>query len=362
MPGFRSNRYARSQKNSPLRILIPIIVLAGAIGIVFALFQNSQSQVKNRAAQTQQVDQTGADDAVDATAEERTPVDQPDTTEPVDADQPETPADEVPESVDPDGPTTPLIGAPDEGEVQPTQPVTGDGLFDGLRARVFGPNPQDSVAATLGSPYFDSDYNLEVELTYLGAGVKRILLNKEFETASDLVAARERRQAGETDIEAEGQFVLTNFGEQPVTQADGSTVTYRLVPLAAVAMLVEDQRVDLFGGINGQLWRAGDRPGEMIAEIENASGQVVARGPFVRGQAEQLRHRRRTARREPDRPAADLRVGAGRPARSRARQDRLLTAVDAAYPLRLHADRPAGLAGSAGRGRRSPEAPDERAG
>lgn len=266
-----------AKKNSPLRILIPIIVLAGAIGIVFALFQNSQSQVKNRAAQTQQVDQSGAEEAVDATAEDRTPVDQPDTTEPVDADQPETPADEVPESVDPDGPTTPLIGAPDEGEVQPTQPVTGDGLFDGLRARVFGPNPQDSVAATLGSPYFDSDYNLEVELTYLGAGVKRILLNKEFETASDLVAARERRQAGETDIEAEGQFVLTNFGEQPVTQADGSTVTYRLVPLAAVAMLVEDQRVDLFGGINGQLWRAGDRPGEMIAEIENASGQVVAR-------------------------------------------------------------------------------------
>ncbi len=36
-------------------------------------------------------------------------------------------------------------------------------------ARVFGPNPQDSVAATLGSPYFDSDYNLEVELTYLRA-------------------------------------------------------------------------------------------------------------------------------------------------------------------------------------------------
>ncbi len=75
--------------------------------------------------------------------------------------------------------------------------------------------------------------------------MKRILLNKGVQTASDLVAACERMQAGETDIGPEGQFVLTNFGEQPVTQADGSTVTYRLVPLAAVAMLVEDQRVDL---------------------------------------------------------------------------------------------------------------------
>ncbi len=266
-----------AKKNSPLRILIPIIVLAGAIGIVFALAQNAQNQALNRAAQTQPVDQTGADEVVDQTADDQSPVDQPETTEPADADQPETPAGDVPETIDPDGATTPQIGAPDEDEAQPAEPLTGDGLFDGLRARVFGPNPQDSVAATLGSPYFDSDYDLEVELTYLGAGVKRILLNKEFETATDLVAARERLQAGETNIEAEGQYVLTSFGEQPFTQADGSAITYRLVPLAAVAMLVDDQRIDLFGGVPGQLWRAGDRPGEMVAEIENASGQLVAR-------------------------------------------------------------------------------------
>ena len=278
-----------AKKNSPLRILVPLIVLAGAIGIVFALAQNANNQALNRASQTQQVDQAADDDQ----ASNETPgesgesggSEQPPTpADPVDGDGAEdVPGDEGGDDAgadaeQPEAPADPQIDAPeDDGEAQPTVPVTGEGLFDGLQARSFGPNPQDSVAVRLGSPYFDSDYDLEVELTYLGAGVKRILLNKEFDSADELVAARERLQAGETDIIAEGQYELINFGEQAVVQADGSTVTFRLVPLAAVAMLVEDQRVDLFGGINGQLWRDGDRPGEMVAEIENSSGQLVAR-------------------------------------------------------------------------------------
>ncbi|MFI4855532.1 MAG: membrane protein insertase YidC [Phycisphaerales bacterium JB065] len=261
-----------AKKNSSLRIIVPIIVLAAAIGIVLALGSNAQNQTRKRTTQNQnaaQVDDTtpspsGGDETKSPETQSGSEADQPADDQPVPAD---------PEAPEADQPEQPAADGADDG----AQPTTDDGVFDGLKARVFGPNPADGIAETLGSPYFDSDYDFEIELTYLGAGIKRILLNKEFETANELVEARERKDAGETNIQVEGQYVLVHMGEMPVVQADGSTVTYRLVPLAAYAMQVGDQTIDLFGGISGQLWRTGDQPGELVAEIENASGQLVAR-------------------------------------------------------------------------------------
>ncbi|MFG0292672.1 MAG: membrane protein insertase YidC, partial [Phycisphaerales bacterium JB050] len=261
-----------AKKNSSLRIIVPIIVLAAAIGIVLALGSNAQNQTRKRTTQNQnaaQVDDTtpspsGGDETKSPETQSGSEADQPADDQPVPAD---------PEAPEADQPEQPAADGADDG----AQPTTDDGVFDGLKARVFGPNPADGIAETLGSPYFDSDYDFEIELTYLGAGIKRILLNKEFETANELVEARERKDAGETNIQVEGQYVLVHMGEMPVVQADGSTVTYRLVPLAAYAMQVGDQTIDLFGGISGQLWRTGDQPGEMVAEIENASGQLVVR-------------------------------------------------------------------------------------
>ena len=261
-----------AKKNSSLRIIVPIIVLVAAIGVVLALGSNAQNQARKRTAQNQnaaQVDDTTQSPPAGDEAKS------PRTQSGSEADQTadDQPAQSDPEPPEADPPEQPAADAAGDG----AQPTTDDGVFEGLKARVFGPNPDDGTAATLGSPYFDSDYDFEIELTYLGAGIKRILLNKEFETSDELVDARERKDAGESDIQVEGQYVLVHMGEMPVVQADGSTVTYRLVPLAAYAMQVGDQTIDLFGGISGQLWRTGDQPGEMVAEIENASGQLVAR-------------------------------------------------------------------------------------
>jgi YidC/Oxa1 family membrane protein insertase len=276
-----------AKKNSPLRIIVPLVVLAGAIGIVFALGQNSQSQAQRRAAQ-QIEQQTGvqAEEAAsgEAASEQGSRPEEP--SEPqseAQTDQPQAGADTPPDEA---GPSTPQMGgaeepgagqAGDQDASEPVASVSEDGLFAGLRARVVGPNPEATVAETLGSPYFDSDYDFQVELSYLGGGIKRILLNKEFDSASNLVEARDRLNAGESDIRVEGQYVLINSAELPTQLPDGQPITYRLVPLAAVAMLVDDQRVNLFGGSAGQLWRNGDQPGELVAEIENASGQLVAR-------------------------------------------------------------------------------------
>lgn len=265
-----------AKQNTFLRVLIPLIVLIAAIGIVAAISSNSSKQAQKRAVQTTQQPESAQDSPADEqatqpqlpAAEPETPETDPSATGSSDGTQDQT-----------DTPTLSDPGTDDAAESGGGEATEGDqaGLFEGLRARSFGPNPGNTVAGMLGSPYYDSDYNFEIELSYLGAGVRRILLNKEFDTASNLVAARDRLQAGETQIEAEGQYVLINGAELATQLPDGTPFTYRLTPLAVVAMLVDDQRIDLFGGRAGQLWKQGDRHGELIAEIENASGRLVAR-------------------------------------------------------------------------------------
>jgi YidC/Oxa1 family membrane protein insertase len=271
-----------AKKNSLLRVVVPLVVIAAAIGIVFAIAANSQRTPapqpipQDAPLTTPAPEQPGAEQP----APGQPAPDQPAPGEP-DQQPPTTPPQEqVPQDPAPD---QPAVEGEDEAAQPPAAPapapdmVVQGATLEGLSARVFGPNPGDTVAAVLGSPYYDSDFNMEVELTFLGAGVRRILLNKEFENASDLVNARERLRAGETNIVADGQYVLIHQAELPTFAADGSTLTYRLTPLAAVAIIIDNQRVNLYGGSIGQLWRLGERPGEMIAEIENASGELIGR-------------------------------------------------------------------------------------
>jgi len=229
------------KKTSPLRIIIPLIVLLAGIGVAIL--------AANRGGPAKPPTPTGTSPTPDAVA---------------DAPAPETGGEEPPAAGEPDA-----AG----GEVAEVEagPVAALG---GLRARTYERQPDLPV---LGSLDADSDYEIGVELSPFGLGIESLRLTDYYET----IASKEHILVQAT---------------QPI-QIAGTVST--AVPFALTAVFVNGERVDLTSGPRGEpVWRnrEGGAAGSFEAVIEDESGTPVVRiertvGVKARSHEVQIRQR-----------------------------------------------------------------------
>lgn len=236
------------EPNKALRIVIPLIAIAGAIGLAIGVGMSS----KGRAPAPTRPNTT-------TTTASPTPGSEPGIAPDQVAATPERASD---------------VGAPGATEPTPTsapQQATPAAQASEFAARVWmGEVPK----VVLGSIDPNSGFELEVELTPFGAGVARVTTTNHYVTARDLVDAK-RNPGG-----AHEHYVVQQIAEQPGLAADGSPITYRMAAMGVTAAIVNGKRVELFGGSYGRVWELESttpKTATWRSEIvEAASGEAVA--------------------------------------------------------------------------------------
>lgn len=215
-----------AEKNTALRIIVPILIAIGGIAIVVAGYRNSARQGQqppstNPAMQTPAVNPAPEPSAPAQTAE---------------------PPPSKPESPVNQATAQPIITAPSN---------SSSDEVPRLRARV-QPVPAKPPVSIGGLTPGGPD-RAEVSFTLLGAGVETITMADFFETIS-----RQRHYEVQQRIQVPG--------------AGG--VMESLTSLAARAVLIDGQLVDLFGSEAAPLWREVGA-GEFVAEIINERDETV---------------------------------------------------------------------------------------
>jgi YidC/Oxa1 family membrane protein insertase len=207
-----------AEKNIALRIIVPVLIVIAAIAIVVAGYRSSARQA---------APSSPTPPATPAPAAEQTP-----------------PASRGAESTQTrDSLTAPTIGAASPDASPP--PV--------LRAR---PRPKPVTApAPIGALSAGGPDRAQISFTLLGAGVESITMAEYFET----ITRREHYQ-----VQQRRQVTLTGGAMES------------LASLAARAVLVDGQLVDLFGSEASPVWEELG-PGRFEAIVEDATGADVLR-------------------------------------------------------------------------------------
>jgi len=235
------------EKNPALRAAVTFIVVLAALGVAVAMWINTTKGPAGPAAPGSggQTDQAETEPGPDA--------DQPPQ------EQPAPTSDEPAEEADPDRdePTVPPPGV-ETTEAEPTSPEATGGAEDAaalgpLHARPWG--QEDPQFSPLGSSDPESGYRVRLEFTPRGAGVEAITLADYFQTI-----------AGRT------HYAIQRRAVAPV----GGGQAYTIASLAARAVILQGQEIDLFSRQVGPIWRE-TAPGAFEAEIVTDEGETVAR-------------------------------------------------------------------------------------
>lgn len=222
------------EKNPLLRAVVPIIAFAAAIGVAAAFFAGGGPGGGGQPAQQtqRQEDEAPTEDEQDQSEDQ--PEDQPPAGAAEEGqEQAATPPQTEPDSAEP------------SVEVEP---------IEGLRARSIG-DPADSFAP-VGGVGEDSEYALRLEFTPTGAGIEAITLARHY-----LTPKNEKNYAVQEKRSAPGG-------------SDGRTVS--VASLAARAVAINGDWVDLYSSAQGRIWRQRS-PGQFEAVLENGVGEAVAR-------------------------------------------------------------------------------------
>ncbi len=243
---------AQQNSNKAARIIVPLLAVGLAVIVVLSTGSNNRGQQSTPSGGTAPSEQTPADTKSGPVADAGAPSPE------------QTPSsDPTPPPADP--PTEPAAaGVADPAQAAAAAPADPAALPP-LRARRFGPGLDLPPAATLGSLDPASGHELEVVLTPYGAGIASITATNHYvDAATRARAVREGGQVG-------GHYVI-----QRMEARSGVDLTYRMAPFAAVAAIVDGQRVELFGGSYGRVWEEIE-PGVLEAIVETETGEPVLR-------------------------------------------------------------------------------------
>ncbi len=241
-----------AQKNPVVRVIVTVVVILAAVAVVASVFVASGKQ---RGGASQQAP------AMPTTA------------------TPAAPGSDVAGSQTP-SPTGEQAGVPASdgsatGPEQPGVPVESTAAARGtLRARAFDPDAPSPTP--LGSIDPATGYRSQVVFTTLGAGIESITATDFFASLRDKFGFIREQRSGSTSGGTFEHYEIQTRGR--VQNPDGSF--YSVVSLAALAVSIDGQFVDLFSRVTGgqvlPLWRE-TAPGVFEAEIIDENDQVVAR-------------------------------------------------------------------------------------
>lgn len=223
------------KKNTVLRIIVPVLAGFVAVGLFFAIMTNS-------ARSASRVRQGAPSSPASTPAAE--PADEPAASPPAAAAAPSSGADVT-------TPDSPASGDAGVSPAAPASPAAGALSLAGLRAETVEPQPPFDP---LGSIDPASAYELQLEFTPIGAGVRSVRLTHHFETIR-----RDRH--------------LEIQGERRLPAAAGGEIV--VAPFAALAVRVNDTTVPLTGA-EAPVWRQVS-PGVFEAHVVNDAGQRVLR-------------------------------------------------------------------------------------
>ena len=246
-----------AEKNTLARILVPIAVIALAVVVVVAVGINSTRQAGTGAASpaatpaqkapstSPPVDQTAGTDQSPPEDEPPAPTAAPDEGE----DQTITPAPVAGAQTDAAAqgkPAEPAATATEQAEPAPPAELMGLGA-----RRV----PQTPSFAPLGSLDPASDWLLELRFAGAGAGVESITLARYY-----------------TDTKKTEHYAV----QRKRSIASGGSTPVAVVSLAARAVIINGETVDLYSTLGGPIWRE-TAPGAFEAVIEDSAGAPIAR-------------------------------------------------------------------------------------
>ncbi len=221
------------QKNTTLRLLIPLGALLLGVGIAILAAQGGSKSKTTTPDPTLATNQDTDDDAAPTVDDDSTVVETPD---PIDS------------------PITPTID-PVEPEQPESTPANDTPAPTGLRLRTL-----DTAIAmpTLGSLDADSDYEMLAEISPFGLGIESLRLTDYFQ-----------------EIDRKDHILV-----QSTREIDTGGVVSTAVPFALTAVVVNGRRIDLTSGPNGEpVWQhmPSRSPGAFDAIIEDANGEPVLR-------------------------------------------------------------------------------------
>lgn len=227
------------EKNTPARIIVPLLALGLGAIIVFGVLRGGRTA-------------RPITDAENAPIESVSATDQPTTVSaPGSIEQPA------------DDPTPGADLAMLEESVS-TEPALPANLV-GLRPRLVDPS-LDLPFASIGGGGIDTEYTLLVDFTPLGAGVEGITLTHEYTNV------QERYKAEHEGVAAD-RYVLQRRHASEHTK-------YAVASLAAHTVEIERVPVEIFSSKEGPIWRQISESASSAAfeaVIENADGVAIAR-------------------------------------------------------------------------------------
>jgi len=242
-----------AEKNTLLRVLVPIVLIIGAIAFSVAFLNSARNRPSQRQAdRAESSASAGSNGAATSGEAENLP-----------------PRDETATEAEPAA----TEGAPGasggehagvEAEPSGVAPESPDEYQTkarpALRARTWDrsavPSPE-----TLGSLDPASGYRLRVELSLLGAGLEEVTTTEFFATINDKL----RRNP-------EGHYVIQERAAFPPTANNNLSAT----PLGARAVDIDGTLIDLYGETLRPVWRP-TAPGAFECIIEDDAGAAVAR-------------------------------------------------------------------------------------
>ncbi len=253
-----------AEPNKALRIVVPLIAIAGAIGLVIGVGMSSK-----RSGTPPQPAPVLAPFAAPTTVQSESTTPAQGLPEQVAA-SPERPIADASngDAVDSDATDNQATGDP----ALPQTPTPVPSVVPNtLAARVW---TGDVPPVVLGSLDPALGFELEIELTPYGAGVSKVTATNHFLTAPDLVKAQRN------PAEATNHYVIQDIAEQPGIAVDGTTITYRMSAMGMTAATINGERIELFGGSYGRVWElesATQTTAQWKAEIvELATGATIA--------------------------------------------------------------------------------------
>ncbi|MCB9846925.1 MAG: membrane protein insertase YidC [Phycisphaeraceae bacterium] len=230
------------ETNTRARIFVPIVVIALAALVVVAVLTSGGGA------------KSGSPAPADAA-----PIENIQAT-----DQPPTQVEPAPaEDTTPASAQPALTDASGADQSQAEQPIRAE--LTRLRPRPVDP-ALDLPFTSIGGGGIDTDFNLKVEFTPLGAGVESITLTHEYTTV-------QQRYKAEKEGAAADRYVL-----QRRHASAGSE--YAVASLAAHTIEINGAPVSIFSSKHGPIWRqtsAGDASAAFEAVIENEAGDAIVR-------------------------------------------------------------------------------------
>jgi YidC/Oxa1 family membrane protein insertase len=230
------------EKNTFLRVLVPLLLIVGGIGVAWSVFNNTARQQQPRPVTPAPptVVQPGAPGAVAPT---------------------------TPPSPEPPAATTAPETQPSPEQTTPAAPATQAVVLTGLQAQSFEDDPRARNFAPIGTIDPQHQLRAQIEFTTTGAGVRSVTLAEHYKT-----------------IQRQEHIVAQHLYTDPPDPVAAGDLRAVVAPMAALSVTLNGQLVNLTGAIempDGSLfgrpiWRQ-TAPGSFEAMIVNDRGESVAR-------------------------------------------------------------------------------------